>query len=70
MRRTSIEPAAKLNAVGFSGEIADLADQRPNVLQLVVCLSGQIDVHRWPGDRRPPSRQQEGSLQNEPIREW
>jgi hypothetical protein len=60
----------KLNAVRFSGEFADLADQRPNVLQLVVGLSGQVNVHRGPGDRRLPSRQEEGSLQYEPIREW
>lgn len=63
--RSTIE----FDAVRFSGHLAHRADKLCDVVQLVTCPSGEIDVHGWPRERRPPGGQQERAFQNEPIRE-
>jgi hypothetical protein len=40
------------------------------MLQLIAGPASQINVHGWPGERRPPRRQQERALQDKPISEW
>jgi MFS family permease len=49
---------------------ANLARNLLDMVQLIVHSTGEVNIHRWPGLGRSPGGQQQGSLQNEPIRVW
>jgi hypothetical protein len=62
--------AIEFDAVRFSDYVAHRAYEFRDVVQLVTCPSGEIDVDRWPGDGRPPSCEKKRTLEDESIREW
>jgi len=62
--------AVEFNAVRFRHCVAHGADKFCDVVQLVTRPSGEVDVDGWPGDWRPPGREQKRTLEDKSIREW
>jgi hypothetical protein len=62
--------AIEFDAVRLGDYVAHCSYEFCDVVQLVTCPAGKIDVNGWPGDWRPPSREQKRTLEDESIREW
>jgi hypothetical protein len=59
--------AVEFNAIRVRGRAAYGAHNLLNVIELIVGSAGEVDIHRGPGYRCAPGRQQQGALQNEAV---
>lgn len=67
-RRLEKESPLECNTIGFHIDFAYCTDDPFDVIELIVHSSFEVDVNGRPGLRHPSGGQQQGSLQNEPIR--
>jgi hypothetical protein len=60
--------AIEFNPIRFRGYAAQCANELLDVVQLVACPAGEIDIDGWAGHGRPPGREQKCTLEDESIR--